>query len=84
MVSSQQNPKTENVTRNWDITVIDLTMLLIGGLWIWGKQLKGSGAEGDLNCWGFLQEDSEEKNFSMLLSDHSCDILVKNETAFCP
>ena len=30
------------------------------------------------------EEVSEEKNFSMLLRDSSCDILVKKVIAFCP
>ena len=68
------------------------------GLWIrkavecfkWGlmgqssRKMKDSGAEGDLNCGGLAQEVSEEKNFSMLLRNHSCDMLMKNVATFCP
>ena len=32
---------------------------------------------------GLTPEISEEKNFSMLLRDHSCDNLVKKVAAFC-
>jgi hypothetical protein len=42
------------------------------------------GADGDLNPGGLDEEVSEEKNFSMLPSDHFCDILVKNVAAFLP
>lgn len=42
-----------------------------------------SGIEGDLNCGGLAQGDSEENNFTMLPRDCSCDILVKNVAAFC-
>ena len=31
-----------------------------------------------------VQEVSDEKNFSMLPRDLSCDILVKKVTDFCP
>ena len=41
-------------------------------------------AEDDLNCVSLALEVSEEKNFSMWPRDCSCDILVKNVTAFCP
>ena len=33
---SNENPKIEVGTRDWGIAVIDLTMLLFGGIWIWG------------------------------------------------
>ena len=47
--------------------------------------MEGSGAECELmNYRGLTQEVSEEKNLSMLPRDHSCDILVKNMTGFCP
>ena len=48
------------------------------------KSMEDSGAEGDLNCGSLAHEVSEEKNFSMLPRDCSCDILVKNVVAFCP
>ena len=38
--------------------------------------MEDSGAKSYLNCEGLAQEVSEEKNFSMLPRDHSCDILV--------
>ena len=33
---------------------------------------------------GLVQEVSEEKNFSMLPKDYSCNILVKNVAVFRP
>jgi hypothetical protein len=48
------------------------------------RNMEDSGAEGDLNCGGLAQEVSEEKNFSLLPRNSSCDISVKNVTAFCP
>ena len=42
------------------------------------RSVEDGGVEDDLNCGGPAQEVSEEKNFSMLLGDSSCDILVKN------
>jgi hypothetical protein len=39
-----------------------------------GMNIEDSAAEGDLNCGGLPQEVSEEKRFSMLSRDHSCDI----------
>ena len=42
------------------------------------KSMEDSGAEGDLNCGSLAQGVSEEKNFSMLPRELSCDILVKN------
>ena len=48
------------------------------------KNMEDSGTEGDLNCGRLAHEVSEEKNFSMLPKDCSCDILVKNVVAFCP
>ena len=43
-------------------------------------------AEHDLNYGIMFQEDSEIKNFSLLLRGISCDILLKNMVAFflCP
>ena len=41
-----------------------------------------SRSAGELNCEVLAQAVSEEKNFSMLPRDHSCDILVKNGTGF--
>jgi hypothetical protein len=41
------------------------------------------GGECDLN-YGVLTLDVSEKNFSKWLRDFSCDVLVKNMTAFCP
>ena len=38
----------------------------------------------DLNYGSLTQDVSEEKNISMLPSNYSCDILVKNVAAFCP
>jgi len=46
--------------------------------------MEDSGADRDLNYGCLAQEVSEEKNFSMLPRNHSCDILVKNVFAFCP
>lgn len=40
-----------------------------------------SGTKSDLNCGGLTQEVSEE-NFCMLPRNHSCDILMKNVSAF--
>ena len=37
----------------------------------------------DLNCECLALEVSEEKKFSILLRDHSSDILVKNVAALC-
>ena len=43
------------------------------------------GVEGDFNyCRPAGQDVSEGKNFSMWPRDCSCNILVKNVTAFCP
>ena len=46
--------------------------------------MEDSGAEDDLNCGSLDQEISKEKNVSMWPRDLSCDILMKNEAAFCP
>ena len=48
------------------------------------RNMDDIGADGDLNPGGLDEEVSEEKNFSMLPSDHFCDILVKNVAAFLP
>ena len=48
------------------------------------KNMSDSGAGVDLNCSHLAQEVSEEKNFSMLPRDHSCDVLVKTVAAVCP
>ena len=45
--------------------------------------MEDSDAQGAVNCRSLAQEVSEEKNFSMLPRDHSCDILMKKVTAFC-
>ena len=37
-----------------------------------------------MNYVELAQEYSEGKNFSVLPRNHSCDILVKEMTAFCP
>lgn len=43
------------------------------------------GDEYDLKDYGKIsQEISKERNFIMLPRDHSCDVLVKKVTAFCP
>ena len=45
--------------------------------------MKESGVELDLmNCGRLAQNVSEERNFSMLLRDHSCETLMKNVAAF--
>ena len=49
-----------------------------------GHTIKSMEAEGDLNCGSLAQEVSEEKDCSMLPRDLSCDILVKNVSAFPP
>lgn len=46
--------------------------------------IEDSGAEYDLNCGSLDQEISKKKNVSMRPRDLSCDILMKNEAAFCP
>ena len=38
------------------------------------RKMEFSGAEGDLNFGDLAQEVSQEKNFSMLPRDHSCDM----------
>ena len=43
--------------------------------------MEDSGVECDLN--GQIKGVSDGKNFSMLPTDHPCDILVKNVSAFC-
>ena len=49
------------------------------------RNMENSGAKCDLiNCGELSQDVSEEKNFSMLPRDCSCDILVKNAAAFSP
>ena len=40
-------------------------------------------AKTDLNCADLTQEVSVEENFSVLLRDFFCGILVKNVAAFC-
>ena len=55
------------------------------GLWYFGfgkqwntsKSMDDNGADSDLNCQELAQEVSEN-NFSMLLSNRFCDILVKD------
>lgn len=42
-----------------------------------------NGAEGDLSCGRLDQEVREQKNVSMWPKDWSCEILLKNMTAFC-
>ena len=37
-----------------------------------------------LNCRGLAQAVLEEKNINMCPRGHSCGILVKNMSAFCP
>lgn len=44
------------------------------------RKMEGSGAEGDLNCWGLAQEVSEE-NFNMWPRDY-CGNLAKIVAAF--
>jgi hypothetical protein len=40
--------------------------------------MEGSDVEGNMNCAGLLAlKVSEDKNFSMLPKDHTCDILVR-------
>ena len=47
------------------------------------RSMEGSGVKCDLMNWpGMNQEVSEEKNFSMLSRDHSCDVLLKEVAAF--
>ena len=48
------------------------------------RNMKDIGAKSELNSGGLNEEVSDEENFSMLPSDHFCDILVKNVAAFCP
>ena len=45
--------------------------------------MEDNGADNDLNCWVLAQELLEERNFSMLPRDCLCDILVREEAAFC-
>jgi hypothetical protein len=85
------------------IAVIDLTMILFGGMWILElristavecfklklightcRNMEDNCTEGDLNCGDLAQEISEEKYFSLLPGDCSCDILVKNVAASWP
>ena len=47
------------------------------------RLMKDNGADNDLKCQELAQEVLE-KNFSMLLTIHSCDILAKEVVAFCP
>ena len=44
--------------------------------------MKDSDSVGELICKRLTQEVSEEKNFNMWPRDCSCDILVKNVSAF--
>jgi hypothetical protein len=46
------------------------------------RSIEDRGAEDALSCGGLAPEVSEDKNFSVLPGDHSCDILVKNVAAF--
>jgi hypothetical protein len=48
------------------------------------RSLASSRVEGNLNCGGLDQEVSEEKSFSLLPRDCSCDIFVMNVAALCP
>ena len=63
--SNETLPKTEVGTRDWGIAVIDLMMLLIGGMWIWGLYKA-------VECfkWGLLGH----KNRSMGNSDAEGDL----------
>ena len=45
--------------------------------------IQDGGAECDLNCKDLAQGVLEEKNFSMLPRDCSCDTLMKDVTAYC-
>lgn len=46
------------------------------------RRMEERGTKSDVNCGGLVQEVSEMKNFNILNSDPSCDILVKNVAAF--
>ena len=48
------------------------------------RSMEDSGPKSYLNCRDLAEEVSEEKNFNMLPRNHSCDILVKKVTVFCP
>ena len=42
-----------------------------------------SDSVGELNCRSLAQDVSGENNFNMCPRDYTCDILVKNVSAFC-
>lgn len=46
--------------------------------------MEDNAAESCLNHGGLAREISEEKNFSILPRDLSCNILVKKVACFCP
>jgi len=48
------------------------------------RNIEDSGAEGDLNCGGLTQEDSQEKIVNMECRGYSWVISVKNVAAFFP
>lgn len=48
------------------------------------KSMGGSSTKDDLSCGDMVQEVSEQDNINMRPRIVSCDILVKNVTAFCP
>ena len=45
------------------------------------RSIEDSVSKSYLNCEGFTKEVSE-KNFAMLLTDHSCNILVRKVATF--
>ena len=46
------------------------------------SNMQDSGAQSDLNCLELDKEVSGERNFRVLHTNHSCDILVREEAAF--
>ncbi|MGE9574538.1 hypothetical protein ACQP3C_26175 [Escherichia coli] len=48
------------------------------------RRLENNAVDTNVDYDSLAQEVSEEKNFSMLPRDCSCNILVKNVAAFCP
>lgn len=48
------------------------------------KSMGGSSTKDDLSCGDMFQEVSEQDNINMRPRIVSCDIFVKNVTAFCP
>jgi hypothetical protein len=65
--------KTEVSTRDWIIAVIGLTMLLLGGMWIWGLWIWKA-----VECfkWGLVGHPSRTMEGSGAEGDLNCGSLA--------